>query len=357
MTASIVGIGTWLPEAVRTNDAWPASFGERTLRGGDRTFNDIPLSEDPVAAALVERDLGAEASDPFLGAKRRHVAADEMRASDAELVAAKRALADAGIDGADVGVVLTYSTVADRLTPTSSTVAHGIGARRAHAFGVDTACASGVTQLEIARAYVDSGLARAVLLVQSHLLLRTMPMEHPASPGLGDAATAMVVADGPGLAIRATFCHTHGEFADAVTWIRGTTDETDPPWWKPGGDFRVGSRAPELAKALMRDTVSFGAKTVREAAAAAGIDVERLAALASVQPRGFIPGAIAEHLGLPRERAVTTYAHIAHVGSCGPVFNLVRAREEGRLGKGAFAALYAQGAGFTRSAAVLEATR
>jgi 3-oxoacyl-[acyl-carrier-protein] synthase III len=73
-----------------------------------------------------------------------------------------------------------------------------------------------------------------------------------------------------------------------------------------------------------------------------------------VQPRGFIPGAIAEHLGLPRERAVTTYSHIAHVGACGPVFNLERAREEGRLEKGSLSALYAQGAGFTRAAAILE---
>jgi 3-oxoacyl-[acyl-carrier-protein] synthase-3 len=356
MNASIVGIGTWLPEKVRTNDAWPPSFRERSHARGDRTFNDIPRSADPVAAALVERDLGAEASDPFLGASRRHVADDAMRATDAELAAARVALADANIEGSDVDLVLSYSTVSDRLTPSASSVAHGLGARRAHAFGVDTACASGVTQLEIARAYVDSGLARAVVLVQSHLVLRTMPMEHPAAPGLGDAATAMVVARGPGLAIRGTFCHTHGEFAEAVTWVRGTTDETDPPWWKPGGDFRIGSRAPELAKALMRDTVSFGAKTIREASASAAIDVERLVVLASVQPRGFIPGAIAEHLGLPRDRAVTTYAHIAHVGSCGPVFNLLTARKEGRLVKGAFAALYAQGAGFTRSAAILERT-
>ena len=352
--ASIVGIGTWLPERQRKNDEWPAAFREGSHLRGDRTFNDIPRSDDPVAASLVERDLKAEADDPFLGATSRYVASDGTQASDAEIEAGKRALAEAGIDAADVGLVLSYSIVPDRLTPTASTVAHGVGARGAHAFSVDSACASAITQLEIARAYVESGAVRAALLVQSHLLLRTMPMEHPASPGLGDAATAMVVASGRGLAIRGTYCHTHGEFANAVTWVRGITDATDPSWWKCGGEYRVGSRAPHQAKALMRDTVSFGARTVREAAAKTGIDVERLAALASVQPRGFLPGAIAEHLGLPRDRAVTTYSHIAHVGACGPVFNLARAREEGRLARENFAALYAQGAGFTRAAAILE---
>ena len=73
-----------------------------------------------------------------------------------------------------------------------------------------------------------------------------------------------------------------------------------------------------------------------------------------MQPRGFIPHAIAEHLGLSRAHAVETYERIAHVGVCGPVFNLARAREAGRLWRGAHAVMYAQGAGFTRAAAILE---
>jgi 3-oxoacyl-[acyl-carrier-protein] synthase III len=105
----------------------------------------------------------------------------------------------------------------------------------------------------------------------------------------------------------------------------------------------------------MRDTVSFGARTLREAAARANTDLARVTTVASVQPRGFLPAAIAEYAGLPRDAAVTTYAHIAHVGACGPVFNLARARDEGRLERGSLCALYAQGAGFTRAAAIFEA--
>jgi 3-oxoacyl-[acyl-carrier-protein] synthase III len=93
---------------------------------------------------------------------------------------------------------------------------------------------------------------------------------------------------------------------------------------------------------------------VREAAERANVDLERIAVIASVQPRGFIPGAIAERLGLPRGRAITTYSEIAHVGACGPVFNLQRARARNLLPPGTMAALYAQGAGFTRAAVVLE---
>jgi 3-oxoacyl-[acyl-carrier-protein] synthase-3 len=356
MTASIVGIGTWLPETVRTNDAWPASFLSRAHARAERTFNDIPEPEDPLAATILARDLAAEASDPFLGTVERRVADASMSAPEAEAIAALRALEDAKISGSDVDIVLSQSIVPDHFIPTAPSVAHRVGAHRARAIGVDTACSSSVAQLDVARAYIESKLAKVVLLVQSHLLLRVMPLEHPATPGLGDAASAMVIAEGPGLALRATFVHTHGEFYDAVSWVRSMEPLQDPPWWKTGDDYRLGSREPKGAKALMRDTVAFGARTISEAAALAGVDIRQATVLASVQPRGFIPGAIAERAGMARERAVTTYERIAHVGACGPVFNLEAARRRGLLQRDAWAAMYGQGAGFTRTAAILQAT-
>jgi 3-oxoacyl-[acyl-carrier-protein] synthase-3 len=352
---SIVGVGTWLPERVQDNTAWPEAFAQRALSTGDRTFNDIPASRDPVAAAILAHDLALEANDAFLGARLRHRADDSVTAVDAETWAAQVALAQAGIAPDQVDLVLSYGIVPDRITPSGAgAVAHRLGATRALAFGVDAACATAITQLEIAHAYIASGLANVVVLTQSHLMLRTVPLLHPAAPGLGDGATAMVVARGPGLAIRATYGVTHGEYMNAVAWVRGRDDASDPPWWKQGGDLHIGSRVPEQAKLLMQETVSYGAETVRSVVTRAGVDVERIAVLASVQPRGFIPGAIAERLGLPRERAVTTYDVIAHVGASGPVFNLVRAQERGMLVPGAIIALYGQGAGFTRAAALLE---
>lgn len=356
MKPAIVGIGSWLPDQVRRNDAWPASFAQRDHAEGERTFNDIPPSEDPISAAILARDLMLEAHDPFLGAVERRVADAGVSAAEAETRAARAALEDAGIPGSRVDLVLSYSIVPDRIiSPSPALVARAIGAHRALAFAVDATCAANVIQLEMAAAYLEAGLAKVVVATQSHLLLRAMPFNHPATPGLGDCATAIVMTRGHGLALRASIGITHGEYSPAVTWVRGNNDASDPPWWKSGGDFRLGSLAPEQVKLLMRETVSFGATTVREAAARAEIDLERIAVLASVQPRGFVPAAIAERLGLARERAVTTYAEIAHVGACGPIFNLERARSRGMLPKGAIAALYAQGAGFTRAAAVLEA--
>ncbi len=357
MNISILGIGSFLPAQIRRNDAWPENFTRREEQVGERTFNDIPESHDPEAARILARDLAREADDPFLGARERRVADATTTAAEAETHAALRALDDAGIDPAEVDLVLSNAVVPERIIPpTGCEVAQRIGATRAMALGVEAGCASSVAQLEVARAYLASGLARVVLLTQSHLLLRTFPLLHPAAPGLGDAATALVLGRGDGLTLRGAFGVTHGEHASTVTWIRGMDDESDKPWWCAGGAFRLGSRTPERAKALMRETVTFGAEALVEAARCATVDVARLSVLASVMPRGFIPGAIAERLGLAREIAMTTYPETGHVGACGPIINLERARTLGRLSRGAWVGLYGQGAGFTRAASVLEVT-
>ena len=75
--------------------------------------------------------------------------------------------------------------------------------------------------------------------------------------------------------------------------------------------------------------------------------------LLSVQPRRWVPLAIAEALGLKPTVAIETYRRYAHLGGVGPVVNLIAARDAGKLSDGARVVIYAQGAGFTRAAAAL----
>lgn len=347
----IAGLGAWYPSRIRRNSEWPEDFG-RACRAGDRTFNDIP-SSGGTAAAITEQYLQAEALDPFLGAKERRVADDEHTAVEAEFRAAESALMDAELEPEALDAIISYSMVPDRLMPGSAAgVAHRLGAEGAMSFNVEAACATLIPQLATAAGLIESGTADNVLITQSHLLLRAFPLTHPAAPGLGDAATALVVSRRGRWRILGTHQQTHGQFADAVTWVR----EEEKPWYEKGGSYRLGSLNRPQAKQLMRDTVDYGAQTVQEVAAKSGVDVERVAHLFSVQPRGWIPGAIARCLGLPPEIAGTTYEKYAHVGACGPIANWHAAHENGALrdeSHGSLIALYAQGAGFTRGAALI----
>jgi 3-oxoacyl-[acyl-carrier-protein] synthase III len=353
MHAKIMGLGQWFPAKIRANSAWPEAFTAAShARQGDRTLVDVPNDEqhDPVLR-VVKRYLAEEEGDPFLGARERRVADDSATSSQAEAYAAEAALLDAGLTAEDVDAVFSWALVPDRLMPSNACrVAEIIGARRAWAASIDLACASPVAQLGIAAALIESGRARSVLLTQSHLATRSFPMLHPAAPSVGDGASAMLVtaAELPG--IEQTHCVTHGEFYDAVVWCRGKSDETDPPWWQPGGAFSMGSRDPESTRALMQDTVPTAVRTVTELAARAGFAVADISVLLSVQPRRWVPLAIAEGLGLKPSVAVQTYQQYAHLGGVGPVVNLLAARNAGRLRPGSRVVMYAQGAGFTRAA-------
>ncbi len=75
--------------------------------------------------------------------------------------------------------------------------------------------------------------------------------------------------------------------------------------------------------------------------------------LLSVQPRRWVPLAIAEALGLEPSVAVETYRRYAHLGAWALSSNLIAARDAGKLTLGARVVIYAQGAGFTRAAAAV----
>ena len=355
MRASVIGLGEWLPEQVRGNDAWPKAFGAKDAsNAAHRELTDVTSgTSDDLCDRVTQRYVAREAGDPFLGTTRRRVAADAMTAVEAETLAGRAALEDAGIDGKDVGLVLSWAAVPDRIAPPSAPpVAYALGARSALAMGVDVACASAIAQIALASAMIESGRIRYALLTQSHLITRAFPLEYPASPNVGDAATAIVVGATERAGVLATHAVSEGEYYDAVSWRRPR--EHDTRWFEAGGATFLGSYDADAARALIQNTVRIAAHTVREAAAIARVDVARIGFLACVQPRKWIPAAVAEVLDLPLDRAISTFDEYAHLGGCGPIVNLLAARREGKLTPGTLVALYAQGTGFTRAAALLD---
>jgi 3-oxoacyl-[acyl-carrier-protein] synthase III len=261
------------------------------------------------------------------------------------------------VQAKDVDYVLSWALVPERVTPPSATlVGHLIGATRAVGIGMDIGCATIVGQLLFAASLVESGRATNVLVTGSHLTTRAFPLTHPASPGFGDVATAVVVGPGERAGIISSFGVSHGEYYDTVAWRR--SKESDTPWYQAGGPMYLGSYDRDGFAQIFRDTIRYGRDTVTEAARRAGISPADIDVVASVQPRRWVPVGIAEALGLSPERAPQTYDQLAHLGSCGVVTNLLEARRRGLLkrrpdGEAPNVALYAQGAGFTRAAMIV----
>jgi beta-ketoacyl-[acyl-carrier-protein] synthase III len=209
-----------------------------------------------------------------------------------------------------------------------------------------------IAQLTLGSAMIESGRARHVLLTQSHLIGRANPMEHPVSPLVGDAASAIVlgVSETPGVGLVQMV--SQGEYHEAVTWVRGR-DEQEPPWYEAGPGFFAGSRDRDMVRALSSKLVHVARDTIAELLDRARRPITSIDVLACTQPRRWFPEAVAEAAGLPTDRAPHTFDDLAHIGGVAPVVNLLEARRRGLLAPGAQVLLYGMGAGITRAAALI----
>jgi 3-oxoacyl-[acyl-carrier-protein] synthase-3 len=349
----VCGLGEWLPPTVRLNTEWPAEFVGRPVGLYTRELAEIATGEGD-CATLVASFLASEEGDPFSGARARRVAIDSMSSAAAEAAAGACALADAGVDARDVDMVLSWSMVPDRITPPAAPrVAHILGATRAGAIGIDVACASVIAQIAFATALIEAGRAHVILITQSHLISRANPLMHPASPIVGDAATAVVIGAQQTGGVGTIHMISHGEHHETVTWARGREDAEEVPWWKAGGHFFPGTRDRIAAEYLSGQLVPYARATILELLAKAGQPVECLSVLAMTQPRRWFPRAVAISLGLAGSLAPDTFDELGHVGGCGVITNLIEARRRGMLHEGGRVVLYAMGAGITRSAALI----
>ena len=109
-------------------------------------------------------DLAAvvDTSDEWIrqrtGIAQRHIVADGEKTSDLARNAAERALANAGMAGADIDLIIIATSTPDDTFPSTATkVQHQIGAHNAIAFDVQAVCAGFVYALDVADAMLSSG--------------------------------------------------------------------------------------------------------------------------------------------------------------------------------------------------------
>jgi 3-oxoacyl-[acyl-carrier-protein] synthase-3 len=357
--AGIVGMGLWVPETVRRNDAWPATFvsafhEQRESRRG-RDFTDIERSsaERPFEELFIRHALPYD-NDPFKGATERRVTPPDVPTVEGDAQAARRALEDAAVHPRDVDLVLSSALIQDELVPSNGPAIQDlVGCVRAPGIGVEAYCSSALAQLDLAASLVESGRARFVLCVQSHQLSRVNDMAGPVSPIFGDAAAAMVVGRVPedrGLvkvvrggdgSLRGAVAFTHPARPGAV-------------WWRdPEGPIAPGMLDVGQAKRLARHVLEYPVQTIRELCEVTALPIDAVAAIATIQPLVWYTAAVADGLGISADRVPSTYPRLAHIGGAGVVANLLEARRVGLLRDSAPVVLYAHGAGITRYAALL----
>jgi 3-oxoacyl-[acyl-carrier-protein] synthase III len=267
----------------------------------------------------------------------------------AGIQAGRAALEDAKLEAKSIDYVLSSGAVPDLRSAHAPRIAEGLGIRGVPCLDIDVACAGPVVQLQLALALIASGQAETVLATQGNLFTRVVPEDDRMRHYLGDAGTAFIVKRS---SQQVSFAiASDGGFADSVVFTR--VDGSDAPWYLGGERIIIGSSDPAGAGKLVANTLRYAAASIKTACTKAGLLTNELDVVSVMHPRAWVPRGIARLLGVDAARAPCTFEQYAHIGGCGPIVNLIEARRRGILRPGARVALYAQGAGFTRAAAVL----
>jgi 3-oxoacyl-[acyl-carrier-protein] synthase-3 len=150
---------------------------------------------------LTNQDLEkmVETSDQWImdrtGIRERHIADPEIATSDMAIHAAKCALAQRGIDAADLDAILVCTVTPDYMFPsTACLVQHALGARGAWGFDLVAACSGFLYGLTTGAHLVAAGTHKKVLVIGSDTMSRIIDYTDRATCVLfGDGAGAMLV--------------------------------------------------------------------------------------------------------------------------------------------------------------------
>lgn len=136
-----------------------------------------------------------------LGIEERRYAAPDEQTSDLAAKAASRALERAGLAPNDIDGIITAIGTGDVLTPaTAAYIQHKLGiTAKCFAFDVKMACAGTIGGIMMARGLIESGLAKHILIIGTHIISRTglNPSDKYTAPVFGDGAGAVIVSPSP----------------------------------------------------------------------------------------------------------------------------------------------------------------
>ncbi|HEU0221160.1 MAG TPA: 3-oxoacyl-ACP synthase, partial [Paracoccaceae bacterium] len=135
------------------------------------------------------------------GIERRRFAAEGEFTSDLAIAAARAALADAGLTGADIDAIIVATATPDETFPSTATkVQFALGMSSGYAYDIQAVCAGFIYALASANALIVSGQARTILLIGAETFSRILDWADRATCVLfGDGAGALVLGAAEGL--------------------------------------------------------------------------------------------------------------------------------------------------------------
>lgn len=299
-------------------------------------------------AVLTNEDLSTflDTNDDWItsrtGMKERRVS--HVGGLEMAVVAAKRALACAGLDAKDVDLIVYGTCSADEQVPNAASgVQAALGAQRAASMDLNTACTSFLYALTTATAMIRTGVVRNAIVIGVEIISPFMDWDNRNVAVLfGDGCAAVVVqaSDKPvGLLAEQLGCladarHTLRVRGMGTAYTNHAVTSGDTAW-----DFD----GQEIFKRAVQGMVQAStAVMAKHGVTAADIDL-----VVPHQANQRIIDAVVSRCGLPAEKVMLTVARYGNMSAATVPVALAEALEEGRVKPGALILMPAFGAGLT----------
>jgi 3-oxoacyl-[acyl-carrier-protein] synthase-3 len=279
------------------------------------------------------------------GIEARHIAGDGETTATLATEAARNALAAAGVDADQVGLIVLATATPDQTFPSSATrVQTALGIDDCIAFDISAVCTGFLYALSVADNMIKGGMTQYALVIGAETFSRILDWEDRTTCVLfGDGAGAVLLkaemTDDQG--ILATRLHADGRHNDML-YVDGGVSTTGTV-----GKLRM------RGKEVFRHAVTNLAAVMTEVLVAAGHVSSEVDWVVPHQANKRILDATAKKLGLDPSRVIVTVDQHANTSAASVPLALDTAVKDGRIGRGDLLVLEAMGGGFTWGAAIV----
>jgi 3-oxoacyl-[acyl-carrier-protein] synthase III len=317
---SITGLGCKVPDQVVTND-------------------DLKQYVDTTDEWIRERT----------GIRERRMASKEEALSDIALPACRDALAQAGVEGKDIDLLIVATVTPDMSFPsTGAILADQLGAVDAAAYDLSAGCTGFMYALAQAYGMLAGGLAKRALVVGGDLLSRILDWDDRSTLVLfGDGAGAVVIEAVPERGF--------------LGFELGADGAGGPSLWLPGSGSRIFDESERFVKMNGREVFKFATRILVQSAQdimrQCGVTIDDVDVYVPHQANMRIIDHATRKLGVPSEKVVINVDRFGNTSSGSIPLALADAAEDGRLKPGKLVLMTGMGAGLTWGSALIRWTK
>jgi 3-oxoacyl-[acyl-carrier-protein] synthase III len=288
-----------------------------------------------------------------VGIRERHLVDKGVATSDLATEAAKRALAERGVDADDIDAVIVATVTPDMFFPsTACLVQHKLGAKKMWGFDLSAACSAFVYALQTGAQFICSGVHKRILVIGADVMSSIIDYT--------DRATCVIFGDGAGAVILEA---TDDDSVGLIDFLHEIDGSGACSLYMPGGGSLHPSTHETVDKKMHyvhQDGQAVFKFAVRKQAELCAKLLERnnvkpddIAAFIPHQANRRIITATADRLGLPLDRVIINIDKFGNTTAGTIPLAMDSARQEGKLKKGDLVMLASVGAGFTVGATLL----